>query len=95
MDNEATKLLESIVYVSKQRLLTVTNAEYDKVIKDIEEFLICNKDNVMPYNLGDYRYNKGKIYQQVFWFWYTCIDSGPYTYMQGVREVNELCGIVE
>ena len=40
MDKEAIKLLESIVYASKQRLLTVTNEEYDKVIDDIEEFLI-------------------------------------------------------
>ena len=40
MDVKAIKLMESIVYASKQRLLTVTNEAYDKVIDDIEEFLI-------------------------------------------------------
>ncbi len=37
--NEACDLLESILHASKNRLLTVTNAEYDKVIENIELFL--------------------------------------------------------
>jgi hypothetical protein len=42
----------------------------------------------MVYNLGCYRYKNGKIYEQVWWFIYKCIDRGPYTYLDGVRQVN-------
>ena len=47
----------------------------------------------MLYNLGNYRYNRGKIYKQVFWFIYKCIDNGLYTYLQGVKKVNTLCNV--
>lgn len=46
----------------------------------------------MLYNLGNYRYSKGKIYKQVWWFIYRCVDHGPYTYLNGVRIVNTLGG---
>lgn len=44
----------------------------------------------MLYNLGNYRYSKGKIYKQVWWFIYKCIDLGPYSYLTGVDIVNTL-----
>lgn len=47
------------------------------------------------YNLGNYRYKNLGIYKKVFWFIYKCIDKGPYSYLQGVKRVNELCGIIE
>ena len=47
----------------------------------------------MMYNLGDYRYNKGKIYQRVWWIFFRCIDRGPYSYMEGVRKVNKLARV--
>jgi len=49
----------------------------------------------MRYNLGDYRYDNFKIYRKWWWFFYLCIDEGPYPYIEGVVEVNRLCGIVE
>jgi hypothetical protein len=49
----------------------------------------------MRYNLGDYRYDNFKIYKRCLWFFYVCIDEGPYPYIEGVTEVNRLCGIVE
>lgn len=49
----------------------------------------------MIYNLGNYRYKKGKIYKKVFWFIFKCIDKGPYPYMTGVKKVNNLCNITE
>ena len=49
----------------------------------------------MRYNLGDYRYDKSKIYRKCLWFIFECIDQGPYTYAEGVKVVNGLCGIVE
>ncbi len=48
-------------------------------------------NDFVPYNLGRYRWKRSKIYEQVWWFIYKCIDKGPYTYMQGVRKVNGLC----
>ena len=45
----------------------------------------------MVYNLCNYRYKNGKIYQKVWWFIYRCIDSGPYTYLEGVKQVNAHC----
>lgn len=45
------------------------------------------------YNLGKYRYKDGAIYKQVVLTFYKKIDPGPYSYLQGVSEVNKLCGI--
>lgn len=44
----------------------------------------------MPYDLGKYRYDKGKIYKQVLWFIYKCIDKGPYTHREGMNIVDSL-----
>lgn len=49
----------------------------------------------MIYNLGRYRWKNFKIYKQVWWIFYKCIDEGPYSREMGVRKVNELCGIKE
>lgn len=49
----------------------------------------------MIYNLGNYRYKNFKLYKRIWRFFYKCIDKGPYNYQEGVRKVNELCGIVE
>ena len=48
----------------------------------------------MQYNVGRYRYDKGNIYKQVWWFIYKRIEKGNYTYMQGVRKVNKLAGVI-
>ncbi len=53
----------------------------------------------MRYNLGNYRYENGGIlvrkrFLKIFHY-YSCIDSGPYSYLDGVRRVNSICGIVE
>ena len=48
----------------------------------------------MIYNLGPYRYNNGKIYKKVFLFFYKKIGTAD-SYMDGVKKVNKLCGIVE
>lgn len=53
------------------------------------------KDDVMKYNVGNYRYNNGKIYKQVWWFLFKCIDEGPYNWKEGVKRVNFLAGIRE
>jgi hypothetical protein len=45
----------------------------------------------MVYNLGRYRYKKGKIYQRVWLFFYKCIDRGPYDYLKGVKKVHFHC----
>lgn len=49
----------------------------------------------MTYNLGDYRYKNGKIYQRVWWIFFRCIDEGPHSYMEGVRLVNVAAGVEE
>ena len=48
----------------------------------------------MRYNLGNYRYDNGKIYKKVWWFFYKCIDHGPYDYLRGTCIVNKLCNVV-
>ena len=53
------------------------------------------KENVMIYNLKNYRYKNFKLYKRIWGFLYKCIDKGPYGYMVGVRKINELCGIDE
>ncbi len=47
----------------------------------------------MKYNLCDYRYSNGKIYKRWWWFIFDCIDNGPHTYMEGVKIINNLCGL--
>lgn len=50
----------------------------------------------MPYNLGKYRLaDNGKIYRVRWWWFNKLIDSGTYSWREGVRKVNELCGIFE
>lgn len=49
----------------------------------------------MIYNLGKYRYKNFKIYEQIWWIFYKCIDKGLYGVDVGIRKVNELCGIKE
>jgi hypothetical protein len=44
----------------------------------------------LVYNVGNYRSHRGKIYKKVWWFIYKCIDKGPYSFMEGVRIVNDL-----
>lgn len=44
----------------------------------------------MTYNLGIYRSRNGKIYKKWWWFIYICIDKGPYSFLDGVKEVNRL-----
>ncbi len=44
----------------------------------------------MQYNLGEYRYDNGKIYEHKFLWFYNLIDNGPYTYLEGVDIVNAL-----
>lgn len=46
----------------------------------------------MVYNLANYRYKDGKIYVQKWWIFFTCIDEGPYSFMEGVKIVNRLAG---
>jgi len=43
-----------------------------------------------PYNLGRYRAYKGRIYRQIWWFIYKCIDKGPYGFLEGIARVNDL-----
>ena len=47
----------------------------------------------MIYNLGKYRWKNFRIYKQVWWLFYKCIDKGPYSFEVGVRKVNDLCGV--
>jgi len=47
----------------------------------------------MTYNLGRYRWKNFKIYEQIRWIFYKCIDKGPYSRDVGIRKVNKLCGI--
>jgi hypothetical protein len=49
----------------------------------------------MIYNLGRYRYDRGKIYKKVWWFIFKCIDKGPYCYLEGVKIVNKRWAIDE
>ena len=49
----------------------------------------------MRYNLGDFRYDNGRIYKRIWWFIYLCVNKGPYSHKEGVRKVNELCEIFE
>jgi hypothetical protein len=49
----------------------------------------------MRYNLGRYRYDRGKIYKKVWWFIFKCIDKGPYCYLEGVKIVNKRWAIDE
>ena len=49
----------------------------------------------MIYNLGDYRFKNGKIYHKRWWFIFKCIDKGPYTYLEGVKQVNTHCARIQ
>ena len=49
----------------------------------------------MRYNLGNYRYDNGKVYVKWWWFIYRVIDEGPMSYMDGVKMVNSLAGVEE
>ena len=44
----------------------------------------------MQYNLGNYRYDEGKVYKRVWWFIFKKIQDCPQGYMAGVRIVNNL-----
>ena len=46
MDDIPTRLLKDILYASKNRLVTVTNAEYASVINNIEIFLSTKEDTL-------------------------------------------------
>ncbi len=49
----------------------------------------------MEYVLGEYKYENLKIYKKSWWcfYRYRCIDETEYNEIEGVRRVNELCGI--
>ena len=50
------------------------------------------------YYLGNYKYKvaTGKVYKKVFWFFYKKVSDRVYKkYIDGVKAVNELCGIEE
>ena len=49
----------------------------------------------MDYSLGEYKYENLKIYKKTWWrfYKYKCIDKTEYNEIDGVRRVNELCGI--
>jgi len=46
------------------------------------------------YRLCKYMYKNSSIYKKG-WFFYHKISDNTFTYKQGVREVNRLCGIIE
>lgn len=43
-----------------------------------------------PYNLGKFRAHNSKIYQEIEQSFYICIDDGPYSFIDGIRKVNNL-----
>ena len=44
------------------------------------------------YTLRNYRFKNGKIYHKR-WFMYKCIDKGPYTDVEGIKQVYTHCSL--
>jgi hypothetical protein len=49
----------------------------------------------MDYYLGKYRYHNGRVQKKSFLWFYKNVDDKSYSYMEAVRRINGLCGIVE